>query len=71
MALKEVYEKKHTKELLERYRLDYNRVHNDVKLIMIEELKKRELITQEEYEEKLNKINEEKKKKNLVGKKKN
>ena len=61
MALKEVYEKKHTKELLERYRLDYNRVHNDVKLIMIEELKKRELITQEEYEEKLNKINEEKK----------
>lgn len=65
MALKEVYKEKHTKELLERYRLDYNRVHNDVKLVMIEELKKRELISKEEYEDKLNKINEEKKTENF------
>ncbi len=65
MALKEVYEKKNTKELLERYRLDYSKVRSDVKLIMIEELKKRELISKEEYEEKLNKINEEKKTENF------
>ena len=59
MALKEVFEKKNSQELLERYKQDYSKVRNDVKLIMIEELKTRDLITEEEYNEKLKKINEE------------
>lgn len=39
MALKEIYEQKSNEELLERYK-DYNNYRDDVKSIILEELKK-------------------------------
>lgn len=58
MALKEIYSEKNTQELLERYKQDYNKVRNDVKIVMIEELRKRKLIDEKEYSDKRNEIDE-------------
>lgn len=55
MALKEIYKQKSKEELLERYK-DYNNYREDVKIIILEELKTRNLISDEEIEKKLNEV---------------
>lgn len=66
IALKEVYSEKNKQELLKRYNNDYRKINKDEKLVIIDELKERKLILEEEYGVKLNKIKEE----NLIQEKK-
>ena len=66
IALKEVYSEKNKQELLKRYNNDYRKINKDEKLVIIDELKERKLILEEEYAVKLNKIREE----NLIQEKK-
>lgn len=66
IALKETYSEKNKQELLKRYNNDYRKINKDEKLVIIDELKERKLILEEEYAVKLNKIREE----NLIQEKK-
>ncbi len=53
MALKEMYEEMSNEELLDRYK-DFQDYRDEAKVIILEELRKRKIVSEEEMEKKLN-----------------